>query len=153
MNEKELAELTIKRYKEDLENTFERMSFNRDFYDGHIEKYNAVHDRLKSCLIHKRLNAYEYLDELNKLDPSFERATFEASRDYPELFNNMSKPKKTEAAAYGALLALVNAGKIVQIENIHYGYEVTVFAGHGDKNHGHYQGETLIEAIMKIKDE
>ena len=152
MNEKELAELTIKRYKEDLENTFKRMTFSRDLYDGHIEKYNAVHDRFKSCLIHK-FYVNKYLDELTKLDSSFGRAIFEASKDYPELFNNMSKPKKTEAAAYGALLALVNAGKIVQIENIHYGYEVTVFAGHGDKNHGHYQGETLIEAIMKIKDE
>lgn len=60
---------------------------------------------------------------------------------------------KAESTAYSALLDLVNKGKIVQIENIHYGYEVTVFAGHGDKNHGHYQGETLIEAIMKVKDE
>jgi hypothetical protein len=152
MNEKELAEFTIIRFQEELENTFKQLSLNRDLYDGHLEKHNAVHDRLKTCLIH-RLDAIKYIDELNKLDSSFERAIFEASKDYPELFNNMSKPKKTEAAAYGALLALVNAGKIVQIENIHYGYEVTVFAGHGDKNHGHYQGETLIEAIMKIKDE
>jgi hypothetical protein len=82
---KELAELTILRYKEMLENTFEQMAFSRELYDGSLEKHNAVHNMLKHCAIRK-YDAISYVNELMLLDPSFERAIKEASNDWKELF-------------------------------------------------------------------
>ncbi len=59
---------------------------------------------------------------------------------------------KSESAAYTAILELVNKGQLIQIEQTPFCYEVTVWPDRHDRlNHTHYQGETLLEAVMKIK--
>jgi hypothetical protein len=59
---------------------------------------------------------------------------------------------KSESIAYGILLELSNKGGIVQIEKTAHCYEVTVWPNrHNTLNHTHFQGDTLLEAIMKIK--
>ena len=59
---------------------------------------------------------------------------------------------KIDAEALNVLLDIVNNDGIVQIENTATCYEVTVWPSrHDTLNHHHFQGETLIEAIMKVK--
>jgi hypothetical protein len=56
---------------------------------------------------------------------------------------------KANQEALVKLQELVDGGKIIQIEYIFDGYEVTVYSGYGELDHHHYGGKTLIEAIMK----
>ena len=58
---------------------------------------------------------------------------------------------KASATAFSRLDELVEQGKTVQIEKLHSGYEVTVWPKRGELDHHHYFGETLLEAILKIK--
>jgi hypothetical protein len=92
MNEKELAELTISRVRQDIEDAFGRLAYDRRFYTGDLENHNAVHDRFKSCLIHKK-DANKYVEELLKLDPSYNKAVFVAAQDYPELKIDLTQIK------------------------------------------------------------
>jgi len=55
---------------------------------------------------------------------------------------------KLEAEAYTVLLNLIKKNYAIQLKNIHSGYEITVF---DKETHSHYNGDTLYEAIMKIK--
>jgi hypothetical protein len=59
---------------------------------------------------------------------------------------------KADAEALNILLDIVNNGGLIQIENTATCYEVTVWPSRHDRlNHHHFQGDTLIEAVMKIK--
>jgi len=59
---------------------------------------------------------------------------------------------KVESEALVKLLTLINDGQLIQIEQTPFCYEVTVWPSRHDRlNHHHYQGDTLIEAILKIK--
>jgi hypothetical protein len=59
---------------------------------------------------------------------------------------------KVDAEALNKLLTMVNEGQLIQIEQTPFCYEVTVWPSRHDRlNHHHYQGDTLIEAILKIK--
>lgn len=58
---------------------------------------------------------------------------------------------KIDQAAFTKIVDLLNKGQLIQIEQTSFCYEVTVWPDkHNRLQHSHYQGETLIEAIMKI---
>lgn len=61
---------------------------------------------------------------------------------------------KSDSEALNKLKQLIDAGKSIQIEKRFNGYEITIYSNTTlfDKNHNHYNGETIIEAIMKIND-
>lgn len=60
---------------------------------------------------------------------------------------------KVSAEAFTKLLSLVEQDKIVQIEKMFNGFEVTVFEDRGPRaSHSHYNGQTLEETILKIKE-
>lgn len=58
---------------------------------------------------------------------------------------------KVDAEALNHLADLINQGQLIQIEKISSGYEVTIWPYRNDREHHHYRGDTLIEAILKIK--
>jgi len=58
---------------------------------------------------------------------------------------------KASAKAYGILQDLIDNQKIIQIEKKGNKYELTVFNSLSFKEHHHFDGENLIEAIMKVK--
>jgi hypothetical protein len=60
---------------------------------------------------------------------------------------------KAAAEALTKLKTLVDKGRVIQIETMFGGYEVTIYRGFGEKDHHHIQGATLIEAIMKVKND
>ncbi len=59
---------------------------------------------------------------------------------------------KVDAEALNKLLELINDGQTVELVKTPFGYQATVWP-HGihDFLHHHYEGDTLIEAILKIK--
>ncbi len=59
---------------------------------------------------------------------------------------------KLSAEAFVSLLALVDAGKTVQIEKRRLDYEVTVWDDKTQLHHSHYNEEDLIKAIARAKD-
>lgn len=79
----ELAEITLQRYREDLADAFKRATLDRDSYDGHVEKLNAVFDMFKHCLIFS-FDINEYIRQVLLLDPTFKRVIGEVSKDFPE---------------------------------------------------------------------
>lgn len=64
---------------------------------------------------------------------------------------------KLSAEALVKLQELVDSGKIINIDKNYFGYEITVFyrvvadPANG-KSHSHYQGKSLAEAILSIKE-
>lgn len=59
---------------------------------------------------------------------------------------------KSDGIALNKLQELVKKGYSINIETKFGAYEVTVWPNpHDALKHHHYAGETLIEAIMKIK--
>ncbi len=60
---------------------------------------------------------------------------------------------KLSAEAFVSLLALVDAGKTVQLEKRWQGdYEVTVWDDKRQLSHSHYNDDDLIKAVDKAKD-
>jgi hypothetical protein len=59
---------------------------------------------------------------------------------------------KVDAEALNKILKLIDDGQLLQIEKTPFSYQVTVWPkGHKDFMHHHYEGDTLIEAILKVK--
>lgn len=58
---------------------------------------------------------------------------------------------KSDELAFNKLIELINDGQVVQLQKTLSGYEVTVWPRVGELNHHHYQGETALEAVLKIK--
>jgi len=62
------------------------------------------------------------------------------------------KMAKADQEAFNIIVALVNKGQVIQIEQKFGGVEVTVWPNQHDQlNHSHYQGATLLEAISKLE--
>ena len=59
---------------------------------------------------------------------------------------------KIDAEALNKLLQLIDDGQTVELVKTPFGYQATVWPhGHRDFLHYHYEGDTLIETILKIK--
>lgn len=56
---------------------------------------------------------------------------------------------KSDAEALVKLSALIDAGKTIHLYMLGSQYEVTVFEK--NREHHHYQGKSLVEAINKVK--
>lgn len=59
---------------------------------------------------------------------------------------------KVDAEALNKILELVNDGQVIELIKTPFGYQATVWPkGRHDLLHYHYEGDTLIEEILKIK--
>lgn len=80
---KDLAEASIRCFKEELEYAFTHYACDRTSYRGKQERDMVVHHFLGHCLIHKT-NAHQYVEELLKLDLNFLDAIIEMAKSWPE---------------------------------------------------------------------
>jgi len=57
---------------------------------------------------------------------------------------------KSSAEALTKLAKMIEDGKCIKIEKVLRGIEITIWTNKSKLEHYHIQGESLIEAIMKI---
>jgi len=59
---------------------------------------------------------------------------------------------KADQEAFNTIVSLINSGKVVQFRNLGNKYTITVWPAYDTNiNHSHYDGNSLIDAISKIK--